>query len=170
MSTSTETSASNQDGNPGGSTSTADDAFKPPATQADLDRLIGDRVARERAKYADHDELAAKAKRLDEIEAANKSDLDKEKDRAAAAEADRDKARAEAQRLRVAAKHGISDEDADLFLTGLDEQTLEAQAKRLADREADRKKNGARVPTEGSSPTTGADGMREFTRGLFGSN
>lgn len=31
--------------------------WAPPATQADLDRIISDRLARERAKYSDYAEL-----------------------------------------------------------------------------------------------------------------
>ena len=57
-----------------------------------------------------------------------------------------------------------------LFLTGADEATLTAQAKRLADREADRKKRGNVAPKEGGSAdsaSTGDTGMREFTRSLF---
>lgn len=74
----------------------------------------------------------------------------------------------EALKRRIQAAHGISDEDADLFLTGSDEQSLAAQAKRLAEREAERKKQGGRVPTEGRIPTTpGEDPMRDFTRKLF---
>lgn len=55
-------------------------------TQADLEHQIGLRLARERAKYADYDELRAKAERLDEIEAANQSELEKAQQRAEQAE------------------------------------------------------------------------------------
>lgn len=50
---------------------------EPTLTQADVDRIVADRVAREKAKYADHADLKAKAARLDEIEAANATELDK---------------------------------------------------------------------------------------------
>ena len=46
-------------------------------TQAEMDAIIGDRLKRERAKYADYDELAKKAKAYDEAEEANKSELEK---------------------------------------------------------------------------------------------
>lgn len=56
--------------------------FKAPASQADLDRIIQDRVARERSKYADYDDLKAAAgeveafkSRIGELEATN-SELD----------------------------------------------------------------------------------------------
>lgn len=62
-------------------------AYTPPATQADLDRIIADRLSREKAKYADYPDLKAKAAKFDEVEQANKTELQKALDRAAAAEA-----------------------------------------------------------------------------------
>ncbi|HET8556185.1 MAG TPA: hypothetical protein VFL58_02625 [Gaiellaceae bacterium] len=127
---------------------------------------LADRLAR--AKPADYDDLKAKAARLDEIEQANKSEIEKASEARAKAEADAAAARAEALRLRVAAKHGISDEDADLFLTGTDEATLTKQAERLSQRVADRKKQGNVAPREGGNPNPSSTGdLREFTRGLF---
>lgn len=112
---------------------------------------------------------ATAAARLAEIEEAGKSDLEKANTRTAAAEAERDDARAEAMRLRVAVQHGIGLEDADLFLTGRDEETLTAQAKRLVGRESDRKKNGNVVPKEGAAPNAAPNDERAFVRDLFGS-
>lgn len=52
--------------------------YTPPATQADLDRIISERLSRAKAAPpADYDDLKSKAKRLDELEAANASELDK---------------------------------------------------------------------------------------------
>ena len=73
-----------------------------------------------------------------------------------------------ALRSSIAATHGVSVEDRDLFLTGVDEATLTAQAKRLADREVDRKKAGNVAPKEGAATNSGTDdGLQEFTRKLF---
>lgn len=150
------------------STSDAGDKFTPITSQDDLNRLISDRVARERSKYSDYKDIKAKAAKLDEIEAASKSETERAAERASAAEAERDVARAESLRLRIATKNGISDTDADLFLTGTDEDTLNKQAARLAQHASDRKKNGNVVPNEGASTTSKPDQMREFTRSLFG--
>jgi len=109
------------------------------------------------------------AKRLAEIEEAQKSEAQKTADRLAAAEKDAADARREALRLRVAAKHGIGDEDADLFLTGSDEETLTRQAQRLSTREADRKKNGNHVPREGGSTSSAPNDLAEFRESLFNS-
>jgi len=107
--------------------------------------------------------------KLAEIEEATKTEGQKTAERLAAAEKDAAEARAEALRLRVAAKFGIGDEDADLFLTGADEQTLTKQAERLTARESERKKTGNHVPREGSTSTQPpADELRAFARGVFG--
>jgi len=46
-------------------------------TEDDLNRIVKERLDRERKKYANHADLEAKAKRLDEIENAKKSDEEK---------------------------------------------------------------------------------------------
>lgn len=127
-------------------------------TQADLDKVVKERVARERAKYADYDDLKAQAS---EKKTADERIADLEKRYAAA----------EAGRLRsdIAAAHGISAEDRDLFLTGTDEETLTAQAKRLAERDSERKKQGNYVPNEGKSTrTSGTNPNREFLAAITG--
>ena len=157
-----------EDGGDGG----GGDGFTPITTQDDLNKVIADRVNRERAKFADYKDIKAKAARLDEIEAVNQSEAERFAQRIAALESENARIQSEALRSRIQAKHGISDEDAALFLTGTDEETLTAQAKRLADREADRKKRGNIAPKEGGSADTkgtGGSDMREFTRALFGS-
>lgn len=130
--------------------------------QAEVDRIVEARLAREReatrAKYADYDDLKAKAAGAKTAE-----------ERIAELAKEVESTKREALRRRVQATHSISDEDADLFLTGTDEETLTSQAKRLAARDADRKAAGNRAPFQGRTPTKGADDpMRDFTRGLFG--
>ena len=51
--------------------------FTPITSQEDLDRIVGARVMRERDKYKDYAELKAKAARLDELEEANQTELEK---------------------------------------------------------------------------------------------
>ena len=148
-------------------------AYTPPATQADLDKIVGDRVARERAKYADYADLKAKAARLAEIEAGSKTEAEKAADRIDELEKRLADAQSAALRARIQAKHGISDEDAALFLTATDEDTLTRQAERLAEREAekaaDRSKNGNRAPLLGRAPinSVGTDAAkREWLRSM----
>lgn len=92
--------------------------------------LKAERDARTAAEKA----LAEAKAKLDQIEAANMSDLERAQKEAADAKEAAAKATAEALRFRVAAQHGISDEDADLFLTGTDLDTLTRQATRLKER------------------------------------
>lgn len=126
------------------------------------------KLRKEAAKYRTEAKANAEAaQKLAELEEANKSEVQKAADRAAEAERLAEQARAEALRWRVAAKHGISDEDAELFLTGTDEETLTKQAERLTERVADRKKNGNVVPKEGSTSQPKDDELRAFTRQLF---
>lgn len=125
-------------------------------TQADVDRIVKERVTRERTKFADYEDLKTKA--------GEKATAD---DRIAALEQQVKASQQEALKRRVQAAHSISNEDADLFLTGTDEDTLTAQAKRLADRESERKKQGNHVPREGQPPPPAEDNMRGFTRQLF---
>ena len=109
-------------------------------------------------KRANAAEKASKAlqTRLDEIEASKLSDLEKAQKAASEAQAEAQLARGEALRYRIAAKHQISDEDAELFLTATDEETLTRQAERLAERtkassDDSRSSNGLFVPGEGQS-------------------
>lgn len=125
-------------------------------TQADVDRIVKERVQRERAKFSDYDDLKTKAGEAKTAED-RLSDLEKQLEQS----------QREALRRRVQAAHGIADEDADLFLTGADEETLTAQAKRLAERESSKKRSN-HVPAEGNNPRPAGDESRETVRGLFG--
>ena len=51
--------------------------FKPPATQADLDRIIAERLNRECAKYADYQDLRKKAEQFDQLQESQKTELEK---------------------------------------------------------------------------------------------
>lgn len=146
-------------------TGTASPTDVPPATtptdppQSDSDGDLGEggkkalEAERKRAAKAERD-LKAMQARLDEIEAAKLSDLEKAQKQATEAAAEAEKARAEVLRYRIAAKHGITDEDAELFLTGSDEETLARQAERLAARTADASKPRAPRPDLNQGRTT----------------
>jgi hypothetical protein len=107
--------------------------------------------AREQEKKA-RENASARAE-LDELREANLSKeekLQRERDDALTQVA---QVRAEALRWKIAAKHGITDEDAELFLTGTDETTLTRQAERLSARMRDEKPDGLYVPQEGRQPS-----------------
>lgn len=162
--------AAPEGGNTSGETPAADE-FKPITSQQEFEQRLSKRLERERGKFSDYDDLKAKAAKLDEIEKANQTEAERAQARLAELEAELNQTRSESMRLRVATEHGITDaEDIALFLTGADEETLTKQAKRLAAREADRKKSGLRVPREGATPevTSGDEDRRAFLRQLTG--
>lgn len=164
---STENPASNPADDPaaGG----GDKGFKAPTSQAEFDAMVKDRIARVQAKYADYDDLRAKAEQFDSVQEASKTEAQKTADRIAKLEQELESTRTTALRSRIQAKHGISDEDAALFLTATDEATLTKQAERLAETTADRKKNGNRDPFAGRTASKpGDDPMRDGVRALFG--
>jgi hypothetical protein len=106
--------------------------------------------AREQEKKAK--ENAAARLELDEL---RKSQLSTEEKLAAElGEVAKRAARAEAEALRwrIAAKHGILDDDAELFLTGTDEETLSRQAERFRDLSV-RPLKGTHVPGVGNQPS-----------------
>lgn len=129
-------------------------------TQADVDRIVKERLARVEAKYADYNDLKAKAEGAKTVE-----------QKLVELEAKHAEAEARALRSEIATRHGITAEDRDLFLTGSNAEALEAQAKRLAERIADQKKTGNVARKEGGNKTTGGgdEEMREFARNLFNS-
>lgn len=101
--------------------------FAAPASQEDLDRIIGERLARERSKFADYSDLKAKAEQFDALEEQNKTELQKALDRAAAAEALAADASAKALRSEIAAAKNVP---VDL-LSGATKEELEAAADKL---------------------------------------
>lgn len=123
----------------------------------------------EAAKYRTEAKANAEAaKRLADIEEAQKTEAEKVADKLRTLEAERDAATRDALRFKVASKFGIDDADVELFLTGTDEDTLTKQAERLAQRTSEKKKQGNHVPREGTTPREPQDDeMREFTRNLF---
>lgn len=169
----TETNASTQDGKTTSEpTSTAGDMFTPITTQAELDKLIGPRLERERGKFADYDDLKTKAAEFDKLADANKSEIEKANEKAAQAQAEVAKVPSlvsEALRSHLVSIHSIDADKADLFLTATDPELLLRQVQALVGTEADRKKNGNRAPREGQEPdTSGGNGDRALVGQLFG--
>ena len=144
-------------GNNGGST------YTPPATQADLDRIVENRLQRERQKYADYDTLKEKAERVDTITA----DRDSWKSRAKEAEAKNATYEREKQVAtwanEVAKETGVPAE----LLTGSTKEEMEEQAARLG------KYINVSAPYVGSdgknpSATAGTSARDQFAAALEG--
>lgn len=77
---------------------------------------------------------ADKAKRLDEIEEASKSDLQKAADERDNAKADATAARAELAIVQAAVKHGLSQDDLELLGSHGTAEEIDARAEKLAGR------------------------------------
>lgn len=133
-----------------------DSKFTPPSSQAELDRIIGERVARERAKFSDYDELKSAASKLSEIQEADKTEIQKATERAEDAERQLQTTKAESLRLGVAARHGITGEYLDL-LHGSDEESLEASAQKIASL-IHKAPRGPIIPTQGDAPDGASPG------------
>lgn len=78
------------------------------------------------------EEAAGYRVKLKQIEDAQKSELERAQEAAEAAQRELAESKSEAARLRIAAKHGIGEDYLD-FLTGADEQDLEAKALKLSE-------------------------------------
>lgn len=106
--------------------------FTPPATQAELNKIIADRVARERAKFGDYGDLKQKAAKFDELDQASKTEQERLTERATAAEKRAAELEIRALRLEVAAENGLTTAQAKR-LVGETREELEADAKELLD-------------------------------------
>lgn len=97
-------------------------------TQAELDAIVAERLARERAKYPDYESIKAKAAKFDAAEEAGKSELQKANERAAALKTELDGLKKANQlrelRANVAREKGVP----EVLLTGETEEACKAQA------------------------------------------
>ena len=121
----------------------------PDAAQTfDLDYVKGLRAEAAKARVEAKANADA-AKRLAELEAASKTEAERTAERIKSLEDAVAASALEALRARVAAAHGVGPEDAALLLTGTTEETLTAQAARLAQ---------ARTQPSPRSPNAGRGG------------
>lgn len=115
------------DGGAGGSTSGGDGSggsYTPPASQAELDRIVQDRVRRATSKYGDYDTLKEKADKHDALQL----ELGTAADKAAAAARDEERTKANGHwtprvvraEFKAAAKGVLTDEQRDALLEDLD--------------------------------------------------
>ena len=111
----------------------------PKAAQSDSVEPLGEgglkalQTERDRAKALEK-ALNDSQGELQKFKDAQLSELERAQKAAAEAQEKVAAAQVEALRYRIAAKHGISDDDAELFLTGSDEATMSRQAARLLER------------------------------------
>jgi dsDNA-specific endonuclease/ATPase MutS2 len=148
--------------------------WKAPASQEELDRIIAARLAREKAHYADYDDLKAKAEKFEKALKAGKTELQNAIDRAVAAEKAASESAAEALRSSVALVKRLTPAQAKR-LVGSTREELEADADELlSDLKAEHPTPApVRPPRSGAGrggETTDAADKRALARNLFGNN
>nr|DAM53610.1 MAG TPA: Major head protein [Caudoviricetes sp.] len=97
-------------------------------TQAEMDSIIEGRLARERQKYSDYEDLREKASKYDEYQEQSKTELQKEKEKSEALQAKLSKLEKE-DTVRQAREKVSKDMNVPVgLLSGEDEETCKKQA------------------------------------------
>lgn len=116
-------------------------------TQEQVDRVVEQRLARERSKFADYADLKAAAERLEKIEADGQSETEKAVRRAEAAERRAEQAEAKHLRLEIAIEKGLTPAQAKR-LVGSSREELEGDAAELLEAFGPRKADGEGDPKD----------------------
>lgn len=146
----------------------AEESFKAPASQEELDRIIQARLDRERKRFADYDDIKAKAEKFAKLEEANKTEAERTAERLEAAERRAAELETKAIRAEVAAAKGVP----VALLTGSTQEELEAAADALIAFRGEQKPAGPsssslnRVNTNTVKGTTGDQFADFFTTQL----
>lgn len=102
-------------------------------TQEEVNKIVADRIKREREKYSDYETLKGKADKFDEIKSANKSELDKVRERNTTLETELATLRKN-EEIRLLKETIASECGVPLnVLSGEDEESLRAQATAIKD-------------------------------------
>lgn len=124
-------------GNDAGNSGTGGDGnqtWTPPASQEELNRIISERVNRERSKYADYADLKNKASQFDQLNASQQTELQREQAARQAAEQTASETAARLARAEAAIKYkNLTAEDLELLGNGTPDE-IDARAKRLSER------------------------------------
>jgi hypothetical protein len=115
-------------GDEGGSGVSGDGGEPKSFTQEQVDQIVEKRLAKERGKYKDYDELKSKAMKLDEMENAGKSEIDKLKESNAALRKQIDDAAAEKQHAEWVSEVAKDKDVPAELLRGGSKEELEAHA------------------------------------------
>lgn len=135
-------------------------AWNPPASQDEFNRIISDRLTRERAKYGDYADLKSKAEQFDQLSESQKTEAQKQADALKLTETRASAAEAELAKAKAALKYKLSAEDLDILGNGTPDE-IDARAQRLAERLAPKAPDfdgGSRKP--GAAPKNMNDLIR----------
>ena len=146
--------------------------FSAITTQEDLDKIIGERLSRERKKYVGFDDLKAKAKKYDAIEEGQKTELQRLQERVEAAE-QKNAAFEQREKINTWARE-VSEESGvpSNLLRGTTKEELEAHANLLKEFTGSQSSTAPVVVSDGNKPknkpgVTTADLFAETTKDLF---
>lgn len=138
-------------------------------TQSQMDAIIGDRLARERSKYADYDSMKEKAAKFDELQEQGKTDLEKANERAEKLQKELDSLKSAETVRQIREKVSADTKVPVELLTGADEETCKKQAEAVLKFAKPAEYPGTRKTTVAHSTNTQADdSYRELARRLFG--
>ena len=116
--------------------------FKPITSQEEFDKVIQNRISRAVSKFADYDDLKAKAAKFDEADAASKTEAQKLADQLAQLQKQNAELASNALRAEVSAEKGVPAK----LLAGATREELEACADELL---------AFKGPPEGLPPVSG---------------
>lgn len=123
--------------------------FQAITSQEDFDKAIQARIARERSKFSDYDELKAKAEKFAEWENAQKSEAQRAQEALEQAQRELAETRLLAARAEVAAEKGVPVN----LLSGSTREELAASADALIAFRGEQAR-GPVIPGQGSAPAT----------------
>jgi len=145
-------------------------------SQADVDRIVGDRLARQKSQFADYDALKADSVELARLRQENESETEKKvreaREQAAAEERARVAPQAVRAEFRAAAKGVLTDAQRDAFLEdadlskylkedgSVDTDKVESKVKALAPEKTSEDKDKTKTKTTGRVPRDNHQGNR----------
>ena len=137
--------------------------FEAITSQEDFDKAIQARIARERAKFADYEQLKADAGELSKIRESQKTAEQKQQEALAAAQKELADLRVAKDRAEIAAEKGVPVG----LLTGTTRDEIAAAAEALIQFKGDAAQQKLHVPHEGTSPEKQFSSDAAFAKELF---
>lgn len=135
-------------------------------SQEEVDRIVQERLARERAKFSDYEDLKAKADKFEQFEESQKTEAQKQQEALEAAQSELAELRVAKIRAEVAAEKGVPAS----LLTGETQEELVASADALIEFRGEKRQSGPVAPVERtpqSKSMSTADHFAEWSDATF---
>jgi len=135
--------------------------FAPITSQEEFEARLARRLERERSKFSDYDDLKTRAAKLDEIEQANKTELEREREQREALARENESLKLGKLRSDIAAEKGVP----AALLSGSTKEEIEAAADALIEFRAEATKPRSPKPDpsqgRGDNNTQSSDWLRD---------